>query len=1347
MKSAIFPKIVKRLSLIVMVTLSGLVAAVLLMASAGPTLALADPPEPAFGTRAVGNVIGSGAVGVDSQDVTGAPPAALAAGRQTTITLELNPTRMIANSNQTSIITATVTDLNGHPVQGRQVTGSLPSPSFGTISAFPATNSSGQATGTWTAAPGSVAGSGTLTVTDGTSTATAAITLTAETPTTIVLTAVPTSLQVGSYSRLRAQVRNQFGYLVSDGTSVTFHTNRGYFTFDTDATQNGLALTDTGSRDAGVATITATSGLAVSNQVAVTFTPGNPAELTLTASPPSQVVGANSVLTAIISDSFGNRVGSGITVTFATDRDTVSPNPATTTSNGIATSTISSTLVGTAHVTATAGTATGSTSVTFTPGTGYTVTLKVPTTAQVVGTTSVLTATVTDQFGNPVADGTFVTITKDSGVFVNSPLQTTSGGAHTVFSSTIAATRRITAESGLDRDTKSVTFVPDVPFSLTLIARPVSQTVGLSSILTATVADRFNNRVTSGRSVTFTKDLAGTIWPQVSTTNANGIATSRVTITVASLAHITATGETPTTWNATVITFTPSTPVTPTVQLSNYNLIAGSSATSTITATIRDVYGNPIQGITTLTSTLPLTLGQVSGFTPTNQDGQASGMWTATPGTTPGGGWLSVGIRVGSQVYIGRAPVSLGMSDPATVTVRVISSTLFANSGMTSTVVAEVRDTFNNLRPNSAVNFSLSSSALGTVVAASPFTDENGQAYAIWTAGSTITHGQVIANSGTPSGSTAITLTADDPFTVTVQANPPSPAAGVGSTLTATVVDRFQNPVADNTRVTLASDLGTVSPTEATTINGVALSHINWTLVGTVHVTATSRSRQGTAAVVFVPNAPCTMTLTAQPVLLTVGSRSALTATVYDCFTNLVANNTSVTFTTNLTGSIVSPVKTTYGIATSEISTTKSGTATVTATSGAARNTVAVTFKPDVPTRTSAQSNPNTLPVCSSVPAIVTVTAFDRHDNPVPGVILTGSILPSILGRLTLTGTTNAAGQVIGHWTAGTVLGTGAIVVSSTGAIYVSGASVTITVVPLKVFVPVLLKDYPPVPSNGSVSINSGAANTYQVTATLQVSATMQGDYVESMRFSNNGSSWSNWMAFAPIATWTLDSNNGLKTVYAQFKAHLGGISSIVSDNIFLFKNGDFTQPNQANWNLDPGNVLSVTGANEPGSPTNPAGLLGSPAYACTNVPIGYGGINQNLIMPNVPAGQRLVLRFNYHIYTFDTNPNLKDTLDRFDVFLNNNRVFRDMYNSKQNDYGCTTLHDLGRKDKAITIDPAQYKPGSTIIVDFRLYNLPDSLYNTYVYLDNVRLEFQPNANNLNEMQLVPEMPGGHIGR
>ena len=52
-------------------------------------------------------------------------------------------------------------------------------------------------------------------------------------------------------------------------------------------------------------------------------------------------------------------------------------------------------------------------------------------------------------------------------------------------------------------------FVPDVPFSMTLQARPISQTVGLSSVLTATVYDRFSNLVANNTTVTFTKDLTG----------------------------------------------------------------------------------------------------------------------------------------------------------------------------------------------------------------------------------------------------------------------------------------------------------------------------------------------------------------------------------------------------------------------------------------------------------------------------------------------------------------------------------------------------------------------------------------------------------------------------------------------------------------------------------------------------------------------------------------------------------------------------------------------------------------------------------------------------------------------
>jgi hypothetical protein len=237
----------------------------------------------------------------------------------------------------------------------------------------------------------------------------------------------------------------------------------------------------------------------------------------------------------------------------------------------------------------------------------------------------------------------------------------------------------------------------------------------------------------------------------------------------------------------------------------------------------------------------------------------------------------------------------------------------------------------------------------------------------------------------------------------------------------------------------------------------------------------------------------------------------------------------------------------------------------------------------------------------------------------------------------------------------------------------------------------------------------------------------MASDYVEQMRFSNDSVYWSDWLTFAPTTTWKLASNNGLATVYAQFQGHKGGISAVISDDILLFKNGDFSQPNLANWTLDPNSKLRVVASTDPSVPNNPAGRLGDPAYACGAVPIGYGSLSQSFIMPNMRAGQQLFLRFTYHIYSYDRNPNLVDGLDRFDVLLNNNRKLRDMYGFHEGDpipltCGNEVLHVLDRKVARVLVVG---NPGDNINVTFRLYNLPDPDFNTYVYLDDVYLHFE----------------------
>ena len=85
--------------------------------------------------------------------------------------------------------------------------------------------------------------------------------------------------------------------------------------------------------------------------------------------------------------------------------------------------------------------------------------------------------------------------------------------------------------------------------------------------------------------------------------------------------------------------------------------------------------------------------------------------------------------------------------------------------------------------------------------------------------------------------------------------------------MTATIVDQYNNLVADGTSVTFASSLGSaLSP--RTTTNGIATSTITSTLAGTAHITATSGAASGTASIVYAPGSPFTVTLQANPTSL-----------------------------------------------------------------------------------------------------------------------------------------------------------------------------------------------------------------------------------------------------------------------------------------------------------------------------------------------------------------------------------------------------------------------------------------------------------------------------------------------
>ena len=659
----------------------------------------------------------------------------------------------------------------------------------------------------------------------------------------------------------------------------------------------------------------------------ITLAVDAPYTVTLAAAPTALSVGSTSHLTVTVTDQFGNLLN-GVAVTLTTDLGNV-VSPIVTT-NGLATSSISSTLPGTAHLTATADSRIGTTAIVFAPGAPFTLTLAANPTSLTVGNSSTMTATVTDQFGNFVADGTSVAFAASLGD-VLSPRTTTNGVATSTLTSLLAGTSQVTATSGSATQATEVIFMPGTPFTVTVQASPTVLVADGSSTatITATVTDQFNNFVVDGTSIDFSTTLGAVSTPH---TTIDGQAVATFTAgTIVGTATISATTNSRT--GTTSVNLVPGVPFTVTLDANPSVLLVGN--TSALTATITDQFGHFVADGTSVV--FATSLGNVlSPRTTTN------GVATSTLVSTLAG-TAQVTATSGSAVQA--TDVTFVPGAPFTVTVQASPTTLTANGSSTSTITATVTDQFNNLVADGTVlNFS---TTLGVV--STPHTTTNGQAVATFTAGTLVGTATISATANTRTGTTSVMLTPGAPFTLALAANPTSLTVGNSSTMTATVTDQFGNFVADGTSVAFAASLGDVlSP--RTTTNGVATSTLTSLLAGTSQVTATSGSATQATEVIFMPGTPFTVTVQASPtVLVADGSSTAtITATVTDQFNNFVVDGTSIDFSTTL-GAVSTPRLTTNGSATTTFTSgVLSGSAIVTATVNSRSDSVSLTLLPTV---------------------------------------------------------------------------------------------------------------------------------------------------------------------------------------------------------------------------------------------------------------------------------------------------------------------------------------------------------------------------------------------------------------
>ncbi len=864
-----------------------------------------------------------------------------------TVTLEANPTSLTVDYS--SSLTATVKDQYSNLVSDNTVVAFTTS--LGNLSSDTATTTDGIATATLTSQE---PGTATITATIGITSAVKTVVFSVGSPATVALVADPPSLIAGGASTLSVTVTDQYDNLVGP-TVVTFTTSLGSLGSDTGLTIGGGVTTVlTSGTEAGTAFITATADSKV-GMATVEFMPLSPYTVTLVADLTEPTVGETSSLTATVKDQYDNLVGPTV-VTFTTSFDSLSSETITkTTSSGVATTTLTSQKSGTATITATIGMTSAIETVVFSAGSPAIVTLEADPESIWVGSyTSTLTVTVTDQYTNPVANNTVVTFTTSLGNLGSATGITIGGVVTTVLTSeTEVGTAIITAAADSQVATTTVEFKPGSPYTLTLVARPMTLTVGESSTLTATVKDQYDNNVADGTVVTFTTSLDEVGSTEVTKTTTSGVATAELASQVPGTATVTATADTVS--DTVDVTFEPGLPYTVTLEANPTSILVG-GFTSTLTFTVKDQYDNKVADETSVL--FETSLGSLGSVTVTKFTANGVATATLTSGETAG----TAVVTATSDSKYGTANVTFNPDLPYTMTVEAYPTSI-PIGGFTSEITATVKDQYDNLVADGTEVTLITD--LGSIGSNSGVTTTvNGVANATLTSGLIIGTANITATSGSAEGQTQVIFTVGAPYTITVESWPPTiEVGGSTATITATVTDVGGYPVADDTPVVFTTDFASLGSSTATkyTTDGVAVATLtSGTTPGVAHITATADSKFDTATVKVAAGPPFSIDVTADPTHIPIGGATSLiTATVKDRYGNNVTNGTNVDFITTL-GSVSPPSDATdEGMAVTTLTSKETtGTATVMAISGPAEGSVDVIFTVGPPFYISVVADP-----------------------------------------------------------------------------------------------------------------------------------------------------------------------------------------------------------------------------------------------------------------------------------------------------------------------------------------------------------------------------------------------------
>ncbi|MEZ4363474.1 MAG: Ig-like domain-containing protein [Kofleriaceae bacterium] len=936
-----------------------------------------------------------------------------------------------------------VTDAGGIPVPGAAV-------------AFAAPGSGASATLSATTATTNAAGLASVTATANGTAGTYSVTATVSgvPPASFSLSnvGIPTSISVVSGSGQSATVNTAFAAqlvaVVRDaasqpvpGITVTFTppaSGAGATLSAATAVTNAsgqVSLNATANTVAGSYAVTASVvGVVTPASFALTNTAGAPATLTLLgATTRSATVDASlGTFTAQVTDAFGNPV-SGVTLTFSAPGSgataLLSSGTSVTNASGQASITATAGAVAGSYALIVSGTGLASQSFALTNTAGAPASLAIVSgdnqQATVDGAFAPLVVVVRDGHGNPVPGATVSYAAPGAGATaVVTPSAITDAAGQASAAATAGAI------AGAFAVTASVTGVTPVSFALENLAgapaaisiasgspQTTAVTTAFSAPLVIRVVDVHGNAV-PGAAVTFTPPGSGasaSLSATTVSTDASGLAQSDATAnTVAGSYAVTASVAGVATPASFALTNTagPATTLTLLAPTSRTSVVTGSLGT--LTAQLRDAFGNPVPGATVSFSAPAsgATATLSAGSATTNASGQAS--ITATAGTIAGAFAITVSATgTVSQTFLitttPGAPASLSIvsGDPQSAVVDAAFAPL----------VVAVHDAHGNVVPGATVTFTAPGAGATASVDGSADTDGLGVATAAATAGTVAGSYTVVASLG-----------ALAPVSFTLQNLPGAPASlalvgggdqsavvttPFGSPIAVRVLDAHGNPVPGATVTFTPPGAGASATLSASVVtsdaSGVAqISATANTVAGAyaVGVAVAGVATPVSVALTNTPGAPASISVTsggAQSTVIETAFPLPLGVIVQDAHGNPVPGAT-VSFSAPASGA-------TAALSTSTLTTDGGGLAQSSATANSISGSYLITAAVAGVVTSAQFSLRNTAGVAATIDIVsggaqetVVATPFpqplvvllrDASGNPVPGVSVRFAAPPS----------------------------------------------------------------------------------------------------------------------------------------------------------------------------------------------------------------------------------------------------------------------------------------------------------------------------------------------------------------